>query len=133
MRDKFGPEKNLLIIKVLLSEVPLIWTLLYIKFKLSIYRLIKLKSLIRNIPEISWSAKNVKLWSTKNVIRFTYLFFLHDVRSPFVSMTLPFYSLKGMSSLSLRQQLFEINAHVHCFSKMHFRVSSLDDLGLFPG
>ena len=33
-----------------------------------------------------------------------------DVRSPFLRMTLPFYSLKGMSSLSLRQQLFEINS-----------------------
>ena len=57
----------------------------------------------------------MKLWSTKNVIHFTYLFFLHDVRSPFVIMTLPFYSFKGMSSLSLRQQLFEINDQVHCF------------------
>ena len=38
-----------------------------------------------------------------------------DVRSPFVRMTLPFHSLKGISSLSLRQQSFEINAYEHCF------------------
>ena len=41
-------------------------------------------------------------------------------------MTLTFYFLKGMSSLSLRQQVFEIKAHVRCFSKKHFRESSIE-------